>query len=510
MITADELAQVMPNLKEARLKKLLPFLQEAMKEFKINTHGREAAFIAQLAHESGELQFMEELADGSDYEGRVDLGNTHPGDGRRFKGRGPIQLTGRHNYTLYGEKLKLNLVENPEQAAKPEVGFRIAGLYWSLNGLNQLADEGDFFQITQRINGGQRGREHRERFHERALRVLSKGDKEFEPGPSLFVNGQPVPDASLSRDGATLVKLRAIAEKGLFRILSTDNDVATIQLPDKSNHQVAMVIIDSNGYVAVRDLPFQIKFDATNKSVSIGNGEPPTVSVASELREAVSNGAWKLISPPDAWRKAIAFDEALIPLVEQLARNYGWVAKVDQVHKKVYVGPSLKTTIPPETKPGEKSKLKVVKEPSSPSDPYFAGEFDKRGPLYRIEGPETLKTPLSEHFVLGEFVCNNPTFRQFVRVHDDLVRMLEEIRSAVGGAINLTNAHRPWPHNASIGGATKSEHIAGTAADIYTDAISNSELHRICDRIIGNKGGVGRYADFVHVDVRGFHARWDG
>ena len=57
-----------------------------------------AGFLAQLAHESGQLRYMEEIASGSAYEGRRDLGNTQPGDGVRFKGRGPIQLTGRSNY----------------------------------------------------------------------------------------------------------------------------------------------------------------------------------------------------------------------------------------------------------------------------------------------------------------------------------------------------------------------------------------------------------------------------
>src|SRR5207342_2210749 len=99
----------------------LPYLNAAMAEAKINTPARKAAFLAQLAHESGELRYMEEIADGSAYEGRRDLGNTHPGDGRRFKGRGPIQLTGRANYERFGELLGVDLVNDPDQAAKPEL-----------------------------------------------------------------------------------------------------------------------------------------------------------------------------------------------------------------------------------------------------------------------------------------------------------------------------------------------------------------------------------------------------
>src|SRR5258705_12947602 len=97
---------------------------------------------------------MEEIASGAAYEGRKDLGNPQPGDGKRYKGRGPIQLTGRANYTRYGGLLCLDLVNDPTIAATKEVGFRIAGQFWKLNGLNELADQQQFKAITKRINGG--------------------------------------------------------------------------------------------------------------------------------------------------------------------------------------------------------------------------------------------------------------------------------------------------------------------------------------------------------------------
>ena len=103
------------------------------------------------------------------------LGNTEVGDGRRFKGRGPIQITGRANYRRFGDLLGLSLVDNPDAAALPEVAFRVAGLFWSKKGLNELADRVTpeaFREITRRINGGFNGLAERERFYEAAKSAL--------------------------------------------------------------------------------------------------------------------------------------------------------------------------------------------------------------------------------------------------------------------------------------------------------------------------------------------------
>src|ERR1700704_3376327 len=175
-VTDDELRQVMPNCPAAKRADYLPFIQQAMAEFEITSYLRETAFLAQLAHESAELRYMEEIASGAAYEGRKDLGNTQPGDGKRYKGRGPIQLTGRANYTKYGQLLGLDLVNNPTVAATKEVGFRIAGEFWKLNGLNELADQQNFRLITKRINGGFNGLDDRIKYYERAKKVMSKDD----------------------------------------------------------------------------------------------------------------------------------------------------------------------------------------------------------------------------------------------------------------------------------------------------------------------------------------------
>lgn len=126
---------------------------------------RLAHFLAQIAHESGGFRYMEEIwgptAAQKRYEGRQDLGNTRPGDGFRYKGRGPLQLTGRANYRDYGARLGLDLEGSPELAATPGVGLLIALEYWKVRNLNILADSDDLVGITRRINGGLNGLDDR-------------------------------------------------------------------------------------------------------------------------------------------------------------------------------------------------------------------------------------------------------------------------------------------------------------------------------------------------------------
>lgn len=172
MVTLEQLRAVMPRLAEDKARALLPFLNAAMREAAINTPERAAAWLAQLAHESAEFRYFEEEATGAEYEGRVDLGNTQVGDGKLFKGRGPIQLTGRANYRAAGAALGLDLEGSPEQVATPAVGFRTAAWYWTSHGLNDLADQGAFASITEAINGGLNGEDSREAYWARAKLVL--------------------------------------------------------------------------------------------------------------------------------------------------------------------------------------------------------------------------------------------------------------------------------------------------------------------------------------------------
>ncbi|EFF82090.1 glycoside hydrolase family 19 protein [Acinetobacter haemolyticus] len=143
---------------QARADELALSANVHMRTYKIlENEQRLAHFIAQLAHESGNFRYMEEIASGAAYEGRKDLGNMEKGDGARYKGRGPIQLTGRANYRKYGRALGIDFESNPQIVALPSIGMLVACKYWADNGLNELADKDDINLITLRINGGYNG-----------------------------------------------------------------------------------------------------------------------------------------------------------------------------------------------------------------------------------------------------------------------------------------------------------------------------------------------------------------
>lgn len=171
-ITGQQLASI-AGVPLARVDKFVPYLNGAMEHYQINTPARVAAFLAQLAHESGGFRYVRELASGRAYEGRKDLGNIYAGDGVRFKGRGLIQITGRANYQRLANDLQLvGLLQNPHWLESDKWAVWSAGWFWDKTGLNTLADEGLFKQITRKINGGYNGLEDRYKYYERAKKVL--------------------------------------------------------------------------------------------------------------------------------------------------------------------------------------------------------------------------------------------------------------------------------------------------------------------------------------------------
>lgn len=176
VLTELILKYIMPKANIDNIRKFLVPLNLLMPDYGIVGHLRVAHFLAQVAHESGQLQFTEELGSGESYEGRKDLGNLQPGDGPRFKGRGLIQITGRTNYEAYSAYRGEDFLAKPkteEIATTPHLCVDVAGWFWMSRKLNNWADEDNLLRVTQCVNGGFNGFARRSYYLVRAKAALS-------------------------------------------------------------------------------------------------------------------------------------------------------------------------------------------------------------------------------------------------------------------------------------------------------------------------------------------------
>jgi putative chitinase len=194
IITREQLKQIVPRIKEANLSPMVEALNALLPKYDITTRERVCCFIAQVAHESAHFNAMREFASGQAYEGRKDLGNIHPGDGVKFKGRGLLQTTGRSNYralSLYIFKDE-RLLERPELVETLPLALESACYYWRSRKLNEICDLPDTWTYTRRdkqgramhvytrfqwltrlINGGLNGIDERTRFYITAKKVIT-------------------------------------------------------------------------------------------------------------------------------------------------------------------------------------------------------------------------------------------------------------------------------------------------------------------------------------------------
>lgn len=135
----------------------LPYVVAALKEHGITSEDAVISVLATIAVETGNFKPITEFASGDAYEGRKSLGNTQPGDGRRFKGRGYIQITGRYNYEKYGKQLGVDLVNNPALALDPKISAQILALYFKDRNIPAKAERGDVEGVRRAVNGGTNG-----------------------------------------------------------------------------------------------------------------------------------------------------------------------------------------------------------------------------------------------------------------------------------------------------------------------------------------------------------------
>ncbi len=175
----------MPAATEANIDKFLGPLNVTMIKYDISTPKRAAAFLAQLAHESGSLRYVRELASGEDYDTgskAASLGNTpeKDGDGQKYKGRGLIQITGLANYKALSVALNFDFVKEPEKLELPGAAAMSAGWFWNLRNLNKHADVNNFERITKIINGGLTHYEDRLKRWEICKKVFDVKETDFQ------------------------------------------------------------------------------------------------------------------------------------------------------------------------------------------------------------------------------------------------------------------------------------------------------------------------------------------
>jgi putative chitinase len=177
MITKDMLKKLAPTAKDEIISHLAQHLDVQLAAYDIGSYLRVCHFLAQAAHESAGFRTLEEFASGAAYEGRKDLGNNRPGDGKRYKGRGIFQLTGRANYRVMGSKLGVDLEGKPELASDPMISIKTACEYWNSRKLSIYADLDDVRTVTRLINGGYNGFDDRKLYLQRVKTIIPRDIK---------------------------------------------------------------------------------------------------------------------------------------------------------------------------------------------------------------------------------------------------------------------------------------------------------------------------------------------
>jgi len=177
-LTYNQLHEIMPLATKVNIEKYLPWLNKWMPYYGITTRERVSHFLAQVAHESGQLRYNKELASGSNYDTGLlahNLGNTpeDDGDGERLKGRGLIQITGTYNYKSMSKDWGIDVFADPDLLLSPSASVRSACWFWWKNGLNHLVDVGaTVTEVTKVVNGGHNGLSERIEFYNNSKKVI--------------------------------------------------------------------------------------------------------------------------------------------------------------------------------------------------------------------------------------------------------------------------------------------------------------------------------------------------
>lgn len=202
MITEALLRKIMPLAGERAAQFAAP-LERARQRWVGDNPLHVAMWLAQIAHESAQLRYTRESASGAAYEGRRDLGNTEPGDGQRFRGRGLLQVTGRSNYRAYMLASGVDALAEPALLEAPETAADSAGWVWVSHELAELSERTDpVLAVTRRLNGGTNGLSERRQFFAAAQRaVAALVPAPIEESQPVWVAPEPPPADLYGPDG---------------------------------------------------------------------------------------------------------------------------------------------------------------------------------------------------------------------------------------------------------------------------------------------------------------------
>ena len=321
-LAIDHVAAIMPNARMNGLDREWQCFLKTCHDYEITTKNRLAAFLMNVAKESGELYYVEEIADGWDYEWREDLGNTQQGDGPRYKGHGYIQTTGRLNHCKVGEALGVDCGANPQLLTEQPYTWYSAGWYWrygsSWGNLNEYADVGDFRSTILGVRGGPDA--DREHYWWTALNVLP--DDVIVPEPDEVEEAPPGEAESSEEllDGWPVLRLVLVGDEQWVMTQDRKKYVAVEEAPDEA--------FESQGVWLKKDgliLP--------PEKVEVVTPEQPAVSVAPP-EPVVSPAQPKYTEAwPEAWQPVGWLGDGCY--IDLHPDRYTWVSLVDDYIRRI-------------------------------------------------------------------------------------------------------------------------------------------------------------------------------
>ena len=252
MVNLRDLKKFAPAGKLAILKGIADNWAIAQQHGAINTPERITHFLAQLAHESDGFRTLREYASGAAYEGRKDLGNVRKGDGVKFRGRGPIQVTGRGNARDFTVWLRKRFPTCPDFEARPTELEKFpwamwsAVWYWDTRKLNRYADRNDIRSITKRINGGYNGLADRRAWFRKAVAIWGEG--KVDEGGKPFSQSRSVVAAGGAGLAATAATVSEVASTG-GTVVQTGRDTADALGVPVLTLFLAVLVLGLIGYI---------------------------------------------------------------------------------------------------------------------------------------------------------------------------------------------------------------------------------------------------------------------